>query len=457
MGKDLTAKMPFLQIEGPSEITFALYSYLSLPAVAILDLNQTSIRLTSVFAGILLVLFVYLFSKEFSKKILPEKAEIIGLLSALILAISPWNIFFSRFVSQENLSLSLFVLGSWLLLKNKYFIVTLIIFILSMLSWEGALVLVPVLIVIYHLLIPDNSWGKKLIGSLILVELFCLLFTNQFQVIFRDSLFYNAHDFNLPKKILTNFLDYFSAEYLFFLGDYRLKYWLTDIGVIYLFFLPFFLWGFLFLFNLNKKISKFLISWIILIFLYAASGFNMRDVQRSLWASVPIHIIIAFGVYHLFMQIQKTNQNIFKLIFFGLLFACFYNTLLSYHFYFVHFPKKEANEPEYAFQETGHFLAKNYQNYDKILIDSKYGNLYLYLLFYMKYSPHLYVSSDKKPDQFGKFTFGRVFKDNFDHSQKTLLIIDQEKNNLPQEMKLEKITNLTTLNQDTILSAWETK
>src|SRR5258707_180293 len=76
----------------------ALYAYFTIPFIKLFDLNASAVRMTSAIAGILAVLITYFLVKElFSKGLfsnLKDSASSLALLSALLLAISPWHIQF---------------------------------------------------------------------------------------------------------------------------------------------------------------------------------------------------------------------------------------------------------------------------------------------------------------------------------------------------------------------------
>ena len=68
-----------------------LYAYLAIPSVAVLGLNSWSVRLPSAIFGVLAVIGTYFLVKELFPKTKP-----LPLLSAALLAISPWHLQFSR-------------------------------------------------------------------------------------------------------------------------------------------------------------------------------------------------------------------------------------------------------------------------------------------------------------------------------------------------------------------------
>ena len=79
-----------------------VYIYLSIPFIAIFGLNALSIKLISIISGTVLVYIVYLTVKKLSK------SQKIALVSALLIAFSPWSIFLSRIALEANLFLLLF-------------------------------------------------------------------------------------------------------------------------------------------------------------------------------------------------------------------------------------------------------------------------------------------------------------------------------------------------------------
>ena len=97
-----------------------LYMYLTVPSVALFGLETWAVRLPSAIAGILAVIGTYYFVKELFRK------DAIAYVCALLLAISPWHIQFSRIAFESNAGLSLNIL--WVLffikgLKRYWFLI----------------------------------------------------------------------------------------------------------------------------------------------------------------------------------------------------------------------------------------------------------------------------------------------------------------------------------------------
>src|SRR3989344_7150406 len=114
-GKDYMGQTLPTYIHSLSEWRAPLFIYATIPSVAIFGLNEWGVRGGAAFFGVLGVLLIYLLGK----KLWNEK---IGLLSAILLAILPWHIHYSRAAFEVTLLLDLILLGTLLLLdstKNK--------------------------------------------------------------------------------------------------------------------------------------------------------------------------------------------------------------------------------------------------------------------------------------------------------------------------------------------------
>ena len=115
-GRDyLGQKMPFY-IHSFSEWRAPLLMYLTAPFVGVLGLNHWGVRLPPLILGIFNILLFYLLVKDLTKD------ENVGLITALILAITPWHIHYSRAAFEVTLLLFLILLGTLAFLKEKWFL-----------------------------------------------------------------------------------------------------------------------------------------------------------------------------------------------------------------------------------------------------------------------------------------------------------------------------------------------
>ena len=123
-----------------------LYVYLTIPFVAIFGLNEFAVRLPSAIAGVIAVWLVYkiiLFLAKQKNEKRETKHESLAIIAALLLAISPWHIHFSRGAWEVNVALTLTLVGIYFFLKsiihNSKFIIHSSLFLsLTFLTYQGA-------------------------------------------------------------------------------------------------------------------------------------------------------------------------------------------------------------------------------------------------------------------------------------------------------------------------------
>ena len=119
----------------------ALYAYLAIPFIGLFGLDTFAVRLPSAIFGILTVLAVFFLIKELAKR------EDVALLSALVLAISPWHIQFSRVAFETNIGVSLSIFAALFFLyglrKNIFLFLSAICLGLGLYAYQSEKVFVP--------------------------------------------------------------------------------------------------------------------------------------------------------------------------------------------------------------------------------------------------------------------------------------------------------------------------
>ena len=87
------------------------YVYWSLPFIAALDLNSFSTRLPSAIAGVAAIVGLFLLAGQV------YQSNRIALLSAFVLAVSPWHIFYSRGAWEVNLFVTLLLFSLYFIMR----------------------------------------------------------------------------------------------------------------------------------------------------------------------------------------------------------------------------------------------------------------------------------------------------------------------------------------------------
>ena len=223
------------------------YFYLVLPFVAAFGLNVWAVRLPSALLGVVSVYFIYLLVN----KLFPKKSHLSSL-AALLLAISPWHIHFSRAGWEVNAASTFMVIGLYFLLKSlhntKYFLPTTIFFVISLYTYHSLRVIIPLVSLAFLLIyLPDIK--KPVIISVIIGLLLLIPLILQFASVegrsrfsgvsvFADSgpyweaLEYRRDHSNIwinrslhsrfvtyGRRFVENYLSHFSPTFLFISGD----------------------------------------------------------------------------------------------------------------------------------------------------------------------------------------------------------------------------------------------
>ena len=120
-----------------------VYIYLTAISEFFLGLSAVAVRLPSIIAGVITVIFTYLLTRRlFNQKI--------ALLATLLVAIEPWSLFLSRGAFEANVALALIVSGVFFFLSGlkrpKYLLVSVALLGLSVWTYNSARIFVPLLL-----------------------------------------------------------------------------------------------------------------------------------------------------------------------------------------------------------------------------------------------------------------------------------------------------------------------
>ena len=428
----------------------ALYAYVSIPFIWIFGLNSMSLRLASMIAGVLLAYFSYLILKFFVKD---EKFCLIALFLFLF---QPWAIHFSRVALETNLSAMFFTVGIYFYLKNLRikktinFVIYLIAFVLSMLSYHSARVAVPLFIILmqfdpinllflgkkYSFKIDKNNVIALTIALFVLVLVF--MDSNKDSVLARyniENVFKKYHPYT-PSEVLDKPLAFWSNNPIYYLIGML-------SGRLMAYFSPINWSGRLFHFNMNsvqyitgfsmlgwlemflliigicfivkyitKDKNRHLIYWIIASLAAAAATWTWFHPLRCLNMMGAIQVILAIGLYNLTKNLNVIGKSFLVLLFLwqGVFII---NNELSYSYYENH-----GNFQPGGFKQAVEIINDVYDKYDEIIIDSPHSQAYSFILYYFQVDPTLLQAKGKdrlKADSrgnwnvdFAKFKFRKI-------------------------------------------------
>ncbi|HEX8923276.1 MAG TPA: glycosyltransferase family 39 protein [Patescibacteria group bacterium] len=285
-----------------------VFIYSLTPLVGILGLSEYTVRLGAVIYGLLAVVAIFLYVRELSD----TKT---ALLSALLLAISPWHIHFSR-VGFEVIASVFYVIMSFYLLeislkKNRFYPFAVVFLILSFFSYTTPKVYLPPLFILFFIIHWRSAlkisktrifWITNII-ALILV-LFCLRPYLQNGTFF--ARWNQVNHTSMPASdLISGYLNHFSLDFLFkkgdidFPGQFITRHSVRGMGELYWFQLPLLIFYFIYLISLkfSKPSQTFLLIWLLIYPLGTMFTQTAPQATRSIIGVVPFQIMTAFGFF----------------------------------------------------------------------------------------------------------------------------------------------------------------
>jgi len=387
-GKDEYGNSWPLSIRSFNDYKAPLYVYLSLFPIKIFGLNEFSVRFISAFFGSLTIIITYLLFKKISQQ------EILGLLTALFLAISPWHLQFSRVAFEANLSLFLFLGAIYLLVlsfkKNLFLPLSILLFGLSLFAYHSPKIIVPIFLL--GILLRYNNFFKQrkyLFSSLIIALIFLILLIYSVKLggasrfFSTTSLKEQNHYFKIIKNILSSYLSHYDINFLFITGDPQTRHHPPALAQLYLWELPFVIAGIVFLFK-NKFKFNFLIFWWFLIAPTASA--LTKDTPNAVRALFFLPVFQFFTSYGLISLFQIIKKNFLKISFIFLNFVfCFLSFFYYLHMYYFHGPIEDSQAWLYGYKELVMYINQNREKYQKIIVTTAYDQPYIYFLFYTRF------------------------------------------------------------------------
>ena len=425
-----------------------LTSYMMIPFIATFGLNEIAVRAPSLFFGIGTIFLVYvLIAKGFGY-------ERWGVLTAFLLAITPWHIHHSRMAMLVGPALFFLTLGilGWVMQDRGKFwrYASIVGFVAAIYGYYGSRVIVP-LIFGFLLLIRYRSlhrawmrgWvGPILVGIFLLSPLFLAFWTNA-EVIFGRARhvsvftdpsvrlrvwddttadgeeaasnvvrFWHNKPLAYIADILERTLQHLDPRFLFLTGDRAEPFELPGLGPMLWVMFPFFLLGLFRLIRYRPSGWSTLLAWMGIAIIPAALTFLTPASNRSFFMVVPLVAIASFGAELLFVYRHRL-----------LLVIAFMLTILHIgyflHQYYVRLPIELGDKYRYGLKDVVQSVVSKQDKYEKVVLSNSAAH-FIYFLFYTKQDPIEYQQMmrmnpalDKfgfeHVDGYGKYEFRRIF------------------------------------------------
>lgn len=468
-----------------------IYEYAAVPPIAAFGLNEFSVRFPSAFFGTLTVLLTFFLARLIFFRIpkFQSYATKIALIAALLLALSPWHLQFSRASFEVNLSvfITVFAVVAFLAgLKNsKYFLLSAFLFGLDLYSYHSTRVVTPLLLVSLFVLfnrhLPSRKtvFGFIIIYGLFFVSFLPILFSADAQIRFKATnifnpgaryldekdlekiyldkrtidkdagfelagkIFHNGRliytDYDTLKKAFGKYISHFDFEFLFVKGDAPLHH-APGFGLLYIWELPFLVIGILFIlkYGLNRY-SLILPVWMLLAPLPVAVTREAPHAIRSELILPTLQIFAAVGVIILFDKIKDQSRWVMISGLSLVSFLFFLNQAYYLHQYYVHTNYELSDRWLYGRKEAVEFTQRSKDSYDKIIVSLHVEMPHIFWLFYSKYPPEKYLAEggtvsggfENEQNHFDKYEFRNFDYKNLPINQKLLLV------GLPKDFPVE--------------------
>lgn len=428
-GKDYYGQFLPTYIHSFSEWRAPLLMYATAPFVAVFGLNEWGVRLPSAVFGIISIFLLYLLVD----RTLKNKA--VALLAALVLAVSPWHLQYSRAAFEVSLLLVL-ILGGTLsflrgLQKPGWLLAAAVLFALTFYTYSTANVFIPLFILLLLLLHRKEavSIKRKFVGPLIIFVIliipisYHILFGKAAERFGNFSIFSNEEvvsEINIKRaekgpiegvlfynkaivwgrKILGNYATAFSPQFLFIDGDVTFRHSVHTIGELYWIQLPFLIAGLVWFLGKRDRRLLFWLGWLLLAPLPASLTRDGAIHATRLILMLPPLTVLTAGGLNLFLDVEW-KRAVKKTMLALILFAVLVELSLYINRYWVDYPRESWRWWHVGYKEAMSFMKENEKEYDAFVFNNTYEPSLIRFLFWWKYPPDKFLQefSGDKPKE----------------------------------------------------------
>lgn len=434
-------KLFFTNLRSFGDYKLPLYAFLAIPSVKIFGLTEFAVRLPNAIFGILAIASIYLLAKRLYLTSNPSpklgegnaRGEVLGVTSALLLAISPWHIQLSRGAFEANLATFLLPMGIYFFLENHPFLSALF-FTAAAYSYHSARLIIPFIFVFLFIYFRDKFKLILIIPLLISVmgltsarvadvsifsptDDWLGVATRRFEAralglpdlaarVFSNKLVYSFSTFS------QNYISYFSPNFLFISGAGEPFYgMLPGRGVLYLIELPLLIMSLIYFIRQPSKLYFFLLLLLLVSPIPAALAKGPGAAANRAVIMLPWLIILLSTAIIRFprrLQILLAGVYVVSLFFFG-------------EDYLFHSPYVSAPSMSYGWRELIPRLQPFADRFSEVRFSRSLSEPHIFVAFYTRYDPRQYQQASaswprnvKFLDQFdgyylGKYRFGDIY------------------------------------------------
>jgi 4-amino-4-deoxy-L-arabinose transferase-like glycosyltransferase len=302
-GRDEFGNILPLFFKSFGEYKLAVYTYSVVPFVAVFGFDEVAVRLTSAVYGVLTVVAAYaLMEALFGRRPL-------SLTAALILAIEPWHIHYSRTGLGEipthafvlTLALAVFVMA---VSRPRLLPVAGLLFALSLYSYRAAWVLLPPLLIVLVILYRDElraNWRQAAAGLAIIalacVPILLLLVNVDERAQDRSILSLDLGPWETVRRVVEHYVSYYKTSFLFDgTAESNLRHAIPGFGWVYEWQMALVACGVAALVWRPTRPKLLLLSLLVLYPLPGALTIESPTSANAFYGSVVFALIAAFGL-----------------------------------------------------------------------------------------------------------------------------------------------------------------
>ena len=457
-GRDYSGNVLPLHFQSYADARAPLYIYASIPTVAVFGITAWGVRLPAAAFGLLGIWATFLLVRE------SLGSRNLGLISALLMAISPWHIQYSRSAFEVTMLLAFLLLGLYFFFKSlnkpKYLWVSVALLVFSPWIYNTAKLFTPLLMIILFILCKQQILKVKrthlikaaVAGIVVGLPLVYATFFGgaikraEYLSIFTDpttkseveySILYDAqvrkvygggtiskvltrlvhNKFSFwGSKVVNNYISSLSFDFLFLKGDSNLRHSIEGVGQFYKFEVILLILGMVLFFSKfkDRKIKLLILFWILAGILPAAiTRDGGTHATRLIIILPPLIFLISYGLTDTLKEL-KGQKRILLTTFFSLLYLV---SFVGYeHNYWMHNVWYSERSWQAGYKEAVDTLREKQEHYKKIILTNANDDPRIFFAAYYPADPALWQKGLSKEsidgfgelEHFDKFYFGQV-------------------------------------------------
>jgi 4-amino-4-deoxy-L-arabinose transferase-like glycosyltransferase len=419
-----------------------LYMYLTIPFVAAFGLDTHTVRLPAAVVGVLAVVGVFVLAHEFGR-IWSAGSGLFGrvfpFVASLLFAMSPWHIQFSRIAFEANIGVAINIWAVALFLRflryKRYLWISGVLFGLGLYAYHSERIFLPLLVLFLGVAFWKELRAQKqqvvlfvIAGLLTVLPLIPVFFNSTTLTrlkgtsvlsdqtgLLKRSVAKLAYDQERGDKLgalfdnrrivwvntlVSGYLSHFSPKWLFLTGD-NARHHAPDMGIVYLWELPFILLGMLWVSRRGGKMALLLWGWFFVAPVAASPTTELPHGIRTLVFLPTFQIFAALGIVETIRRVQqmrtvKTISIWYRYLVFGsiALYAALaaFNIFYYAHMYFVHTNTEYSKYWQFGYKEAVAYATRVKGQYKKIVVSTNLEQPHMFFLFFLKYDPKTYLA-----------------------------------------------------------------